>query len=376
MLDYVKLTNFKCYESYSFNLNNLTVFCGGNSVGKSTAIQGVAIPFQSDFSDRANLNSSLVSLGVCEDLHNKNNLDSKFELELKHKNIETSVAWGYSDLSVNSRNNELDRIETDTDEVMTATSQNIQQIYAEYGFQFLEAERFGPRNNFSLRQSSSFPNWLGSRGEYTWETIYELVNKHRLSLNEHDPRIHLQNEDNRSVVRNIELWMSEVSEGFHIDPSVQEGADVSYSTYSLEDISAIKPINMGFGLTYSLSVVTALLVTKPGGLVVIENPEAHLHPKGQSYLGRLIALSAESGVQVIIETHSDHVINGIRLMVRVGAVRDTNVSIYYISSDNNKQVTPIQLNKNGQMSEWPEGFFDQQAIDMEQLMKGRLQDES
>ncbi|WP_180834594.1 AAA family ATPase, partial [Vibrio parahaemolyticus] len=66
-----------------------------------------------------------------------------------------------------------------------------------------------------------------------------------------------------------------------------------------------------------LPIVLALLVTKPGGLVIIENPEAHLHPKGQSYLGRLIQRTAEAGVQVIIETHSDHLLNGIRVAARL-----------------------------------------------------------
>jgi predicted ATPase len=130
---------------------------------------------------------------------------------------------------------------------------------------------------------------------------------------------------------------------------------------------------MGFGLSYSLGIVCALLLTKPGGLVVIENPEAHLHPRGQSYIGRLIARAALAGVQVIIETHSDHLLNGIR----VGARLDDDYvgegfKVYYVSGvqDSESTVEEISIGENGQLSSWPEGFFDQQAYDLKTLMKG------
>lgn len=100
-------------------------------------------------------------------------------------------------------------------------------------------------------------------------------------------------------------------------------ADITTNQYTFGGES-YRAVNVGFGLSYVLPIVLALLVTKPGGLVIIENPEAHLHPRG-SYLGRLIALAAEAGVQVVVETHSDHIINGIRLMPRLGKVQDKNL---------------------------------------------------
>ncbi|CSA52545.1 Uncharacterized conserved protein [Vibrio cholerae] len=117
----------------------------------------------------------------------------------------------------------------------------------------------------------------------------------------------------------------------------------------------------------------ALLVTKPGGLVIIENPEAHLHPRGQSYLGRLIALAAEAGVQVVVETHSDHIINGIRLMPRLGKVQDKNLLFYQVINEDvgTTTVKKIIVNAQGQFSEWPDGFFDQQVLDMQVLMTGQ-----
>ena len=130
---------------------------------------------------------------------------------------------------------------------------------------------------------------------------------------------------------------------------------------------------MGFGLSYAISIVTALLVTKPGGLVIIENPEAHLHPRGQSYLGRLIAKTALSGVQVIIETHSDHLLNGIRVVSRLEKCYEKgDFKVFYISGEesNPSKVTEIEIGNKGELSEWPQGFFDQQAYDVKTLIKG------
>jgi len=74
----------------------------------------------------------------------------------------------------------------------------------------------------------------------------------------------------------------------------------------------------GFGLSYTLPVITALLVGTliPNSLVIIENPEAHLHPRGQTEIARLIALCAQVGTQIIIETHSDHLFDGIRIAAK------------------------------------------------------------
>lgn len=76
------------------------------------------------------------------------------------------------------------------------------------------------------------------------------------------------------------------------------------------------PQNVGFGISYSLHVITAILKAKDGDLIIIENPESHVHPRGQAELGKLIALAAINNIQIIIETHSDHIINGIRVAVK------------------------------------------------------------
>jgi predicted ATPase len=98
---------------------------------------------------------------------------------------------------------------------------------------------------------------------------------------------------------------------------------------------------------------------------MIENPEAHLHPLGQSRIGYFLAQAAAAGIQIIIETHSDHVLNGIRRAVRHKAIQAENVALHFFESAG-KLVTP-QIFPDGGIMPWPDGFFDQTEKDLMEL---------
>jgi predicted ATPase len=129
---------------------------------------------------------------------------------------------------------------------------------------------------------------------------------------------------------------------------------------------------MGFGVSYSLPVVVAALRAPRGGILIVENPEAHLHPAGQSGIGELLAVAAGDGVQVLVETHSDHVINGIRRAVvdRVARLATREVAIHFVRDDpSGEPVTTIALDETGTLSAWPAGFFDQIERDLAQIAR-------
>ena len=113
-----------------------------------------------------------------------------------------------------------------------------------------------------------------------------------------------------------------------------------------------------------------MLSAKPGSLLLIENPEAHLHPRGQSKLAELIALTAQSGVQVIIETHSDHIFNGILKAVSSSKVEKENVKVHYFELDetNTSINTEIQFSDKGRILNPQKGFFDQFDDDLDELL--------
>ncbi len=128
---------------------------------------------------------------------------------------------------------------------------------------------------------------------------------------------------------------------------------------------------MGFGITYTLPIVISLLSAKPGHLVLLENPEAHLHPRAQSKIGELIARTAASGVQVIFETHSDHVLNGVRMAVKDKRLGADDASILFfdrVAGSLRARVTPLQMDADGRIDQWPVGFFDEFEKSIERLI--------
>ena len=139
------------------------------------------------------------------------------------------------------------------------------------------------------------------------------------------------------------------------------------------DVRKFKPQNVGFGVNDILPVLATLLTAETGNIIIIENPEAHLHPRGQAEIGKLIAETVSRGVQVFIETHSDHVINGIRVAVKKGVLKPDDVNIAFFERKEHdttneggkvtreifSTVRSIKIDKNGSLSEYPEDFMDE-----------------
>jgi predicted ATPase len=129
---------------------------------------------------------------------------------------------------------------------------------------------------------------------------------------------------------------------------------------------------MGFGITYALPIILAGLVAVEGGILVVENPEAHLHPAGQSRMGVFLAWLAGKGVQVIVETHSDHILNGMRRAIAQHSYisADSSILHFFSQSEDDEFGTnsvPLRFEANGSVSSWPKGFFDQYQIDVATL---------
>jgi predicted ATPase len=124
-------------------------------------------------------------------------------------------------------------------------------------------------------------------------------------------------------------------------------------------------------LTYSLPIFVSCLLCKPGGLILVENPEAHLHPKGQVAIGKFLAKVAACGIQVIVETHSDHILNGIRISVRNSVIKHENVSLHFFDREpgisHTVRTTP-KLDSDGRLDHWPDGFFGEWEKGLAELL--------
>jgi predicted ATPase len=143
--------------------------------------------------------------------------------------------------------------------------------------------------------------------------------------------------------------------------------------YGNQKTNLFRPKNVGFGITYVLPIIVALLTAEEGKIIVVENPESHIHPRGQAELGKLISLAASIGAQLFVETHSDHILNGIRVAVKENLVDKSKVNILYFEKTTTEKeqftkITPIKVDKNGTLSEEPDGFIDEWGYQLLKLL--------
>lgn len=214
---------------------------------------------------------------------------------------------------------------------------------------------------------------LGPSGEYT---------AHFLSVFGSEPiadDLRMRSEaSSRSLLAQTETWLGDISPGVQLSVTVHNDMDlvslnVSFAVAGQVRSDPYRPTNVGFGLTYVLPVIVALISARPGDLVIIENPEAHLHPRGQSQIGRLLALTAAAGVQVIVETHSDHVLNGVRIAAKRGEVAAEKVRVNFFRRSpsggiNRSEIVSPILDRDGRIDCWPRGFFDEWENSLDSLL--------
>ena len=123
------------------------------------------------------------------------------------------------------------------------------------------------------------------------------------------------------------------------------------------------PPNVGFGYSYVLPIILAGLIAKKGEILIVENPEAHLHPGAQSRLSQFLVRVANQGVQVFIESHSDHILNALRVCVKQIEIEPDEVKVFFFANNEKNTTTPEiftpTIDIDGRIDEWPDGFFDE-----------------
>lgn len=361
MIEKLIIKNYKSLHQVKINLKGLNLFLGLNSMGKSSAVQSLLLLRQSYIKNgslhKLLINGDLVSLGNSRDIYYSNgDIDGQIEFRLENGDDFLDLKYQYTDgesiLLGNTNMKEPGSISNFS-------------LFGK-GFCYLAADHIQPSKTYSSSGALDSYDYLGKNGQ---NAPYYLA-KHGSEVIK-NALLHHPNAKSDTLSHELDAWMGEVSPGTRLIAEEQPGLDlvtlsVQYkaNVYGKEEYTEkVSPVNVGFGIPYVMPVILALLTSKSGDLVIIENPESHLHPRGQAQLGRLMALAAQSGVQVICETHSDHVINGVRVAVKDNEIDHSNLGFYYFEKDRNVTldtvVTPIRIDKNGELDKYPDGLLDE-----------------
>ncbi|HCM9194242.1 TPA: DUF3696 domain-containing protein [Enterobacter roggenkampii] len=359
MIKHLYLKNFKCFAEQQFEFAALTVFCGSNSAGKSTAIQSL-LSIKQNISALANgrfrLEGELFNFGKLKDLLSHNPVDNQIVIKIDDFNVKL-IADELASKECRVEPENLSGI-TRLDEILSND------------FIYLCAERLGPRSSFEFGSSDERLD-IGIYGQFALSEYLKFRDQPTVNLAFAKKICAGLIESNSTKTIFVDALVREamrmVCPGVSIDVEEVSEIDRVYNTYKSGQES-IRPINVGFGVSYVLPIIISAALIKPGGILIIENPEVHLHPGAQANLVKILCELSKTGVQVIIETHSDHIINGIRVFAKDNAFGESENIIHSVTHRGDKRtVKQIHIDQDGNLTALDEGFFDQITKDLMRL---------
>ena len=382
MIKELQIQNFKCFQqSRPFEFSKLNLLTGINGRGKSSLLQAFLLLSQSskklDGISQLILNDELVNLGNFDDIKNSDtpkiepiifylklqnlsmeeitfefeeNFNDEFIADTKNIKIRTHNGSNYAGNKALDYKNPIE----------TELSDFLEDIH------FVSADRLGP---VKFIEKKSLPEFIsvGPRGE---NTINILANYQSELIPEIHQQLYLGKEANH-LLQLTQEWLGYILDGAKIKIEGQEKSS-SVLTMLLNNkttSSNYKQANVGYGYSYILPLIVAGLIAEKGQIIIIENPEAHLHPRAQSRIAEFFAKVSSCGVQVFIESHSEHILNGLRVSALNPeiAIKHDELAIHYFNESFDSE--KLTMDEKGKIPNWPSGFFDQQEIDLSNIFK-------
>ena len=341
MLKKLSLTSFKAFEKESFELGLINILSGLNSSGKSSVIQAFRLLREQ---------KALPEYGPLGEYIRK---DSKgFHL----KCWEELLSGQYAPFFSYERMGKIEK-----------------EAWIHGIVSYISADRFGPKNSLPLSIDDTIET-VGNKGENVVDFLSRL-NKDWDDLKVPEKLIA---KEGTGVEENIKEWLRFISPGIDFKYGSDYNTDIGHTEFN-----GHRPVHVGFGLSYTLPIIASVLIhasqlmanKTESVLLLLENPEAHLHPSGQTKMGDMLARAASCGVQIIVETHSDHLLNGVRIAIKNKKILHTDVKCFFFKSGNwngiNEEpatVDLIEIDEYGMVDYWPDGFFDETEKSLQRLI--------
>lgn len=380
MIRTLDISNFKSHLATHVRFGKLTVFTGVNGSGKTAVIQSLLLLRQSFVNNRLmsglDLNKPLCTIGTGQDALCRNAAEGVISFEIGTVGGD-SLRFAY-DAEKGLSDSFLSRCAWQQD--YPCTEELVSHPLFNNDFQYVGASRWGgrslfPKDTFAVEQQHQI-----SQQEGQGELVAHFLNKYGID-DVHDYCDGMA--DDKSLLAQTIYWERKISPNVTLQTQAagnnSDSFVISYG-YAPKDkdvrpVDGLRAENIGFGISYSLPVIVALLSAPRGGMVLIENPEAHLHPAGQAEMARLITRVAANGVQVIVETHSDHIVTGLQLACKANETdgsaglsrHDLVVNFLNMGKRLSSVVHEVGMGEQGVFDPAPAGFFDQAEHDFRKL---------
>lgn len=244
--------------------------------------------------------------------------------------------------------------------------------YLDKSLFYLGPLRSSPSRSY-FRSSHSVA--VGVKGEYTPNVLATLENRNR--------KVTHGISSYRKSYESFQKWLKMVFPNHEAKTkTTEEVVKLKISNKKTIDYQSSEKsdtiTDVGFGFSQVFPILVQAAVMPENSILIIEQPELHLHPLAQTRLASVVAEAALQGKRFIIETHSEHFIRGLQLAVSENRIDNKNgidreaVKFFYVKSDPSL-LQPLELNEYGEFTtEWPSGFFDESYKIMQKLLRNKM----
>lgn len=354
MIGSLEISNLKCIKSLRMECRNLNVLIGTNSSGKSTILQALLLVGQ-NLETAEGLNGRLVELGDFKEAICIYSAEKELKIVISSDNnslLETKMA-----------------LTSDRDSYLVHSECESQQEFEEWkkslninkrGLQYLSCHRIGPRKAY--QKNMTLDDVIGIDGEYAMS----YLNQH--GKDPVEPAM-CKGKADLTLLGQMNWWLSYIMDSTIMTESIR-GMDLIKVSYQMNDMESIRPGNIGAGISYLAAVLVMCLSAPEQGVIIIENPEIHLHPSAQAKVCEFLYFIAASGRQIFVETHSDHIFNGFRAGLATGSMQEAllNIQFIYLNEQHLAEALKVKIGKRGRIENQRKDLFDQFDLDLNRMI--------
>ena len=327
---------------------NLNILVGTNSSGKSTILQAILLVSQ-NLTEPCGITGKLVSLGEFEEARCWNSKEKSIIVKIDTE--DDQAVWKIY--------NEDELLQMDISSFKDAKSQ-INFNYKSGNLSYLSCNRIGAQDIYE--KIHLYEPKVGINGEYA----IDFLLKHKDSTL--DIEI-CKFKDMLTLGNQVNGWLNYIV-GANIRTEDIIRTDFVKATFKVQSQKETRPKNVGSGVSYLISILVLCLSSKKENIMIIENPEIHLHPLAQSRVCEFLYYIASHGRQIFVETHSDHLFNSVRAGIATEEMESEKVQINFISLDSEccSQNTMVEIGKRGKICNPQQDLFDQFDNDLNKML--------